>query len=499
MNNDQNILLALRNVSKEYFGVKVLKNINLKIDYGTIHGLVGENGAGKSTTIKIIAGAISPTSGVIEFDGARMNLSNPKEAIDKGIGVVYQEFNLFPNLNVYENIFFGIELKNERGFLERKKMAIETKRLLKELGFDFDVYQKVGDLSTAYRQIVEIAKCINHNIKLLIMDEPSTSLTENEVKEMFKVVRRLNDKGVTIIYISHKLDEVLELTDNITVLRDGSLIKTVKTKGTTENDLIKMMVGREISDIYPQKKPCSQKVILEVQKIANEKVHDVSFELHEGEVLGFGGLVGAGRTELMRLIFGADKKRYGQIYLEGKNIVINTPENAIREGIGLVPEDRKHDGLILNKSIYLNCLIPSIETYKRNMDMIDFRQSELDIKKIFKRLNIKATGLDQKVRNLSGGNQQKVVIEKWLLKNCKVLILDEPTRGVDVGAKEEIYQLINKLASEGKAIIVVSSEMPELIGLSHRVLVMADGYVTGELKGDAISQEEIMKLASREV
>lgn len=491
-----NSILSLRGVKKQYSGAPIpaIEDINLDIQYGEIYGLVGENGAGKSTLIKTIAGAIELTGGEIIYKGEKLVCKSPTEAIKRGIGVVYQEFNLFPNLTVYENIFFGIELK-KNGFLDRKAMIQKSEEILQQLGFELDVTKRVSTLSPAYQQATEIAKCINHHVELMIMDEPSAPLTEKEVGQMFKVVRKLNESGVTIIYISHKLNEIFDLTDRISVLRDGHLINTFRTGDVTEQELIKEMVGREIKDIYPEKDLNSTDVILRVENLTGSKVHGVSFELKRGEVLGFGGLVGAGRTETMRLLFGADKKTAGNVYINGKEVQIKNPMDAIRNGIGLIPEDRKMQGLVLNKSIFLNCLLPSMGQYSK-AGFIQFKDARTDIGKLYDVLKIKAVDQNQIVSHLSGGNQQKVVLEKWLLRNCDILILDEPTRGIDVGTKQEIYQLIKELAAKGKAVIVISSEMPELIGVSHRVIVMHEGKVTGEIKGDEITQEAIMTLAS---
>ncbi|MBR5755029.1 MAG: sugar ABC transporter ATP-binding protein, partial [Erysipelotrichaceae bacterium] len=341
---EREVILSLRDVSKKYYGVPAIENISFDIYKGEIFGIVGENGAGKSTLIKTVAGAIPANGGEIWFKGEKLELKSPYEAISKGIGVVYQEFNLFPNLMVYENIFFGVELK-KNGLLDRRKMIEESKKILAELGFDFDVRSRVSDLSPAFQQATEVAKCINHQVELIIMDEPSAPLTEKEVDQMFKVVRKLNDSGITIIYISHKLKEIMDLTDRVSVLRDGHYITTFVTKETTENELIKNMVGREITDIYPEKAYSDQDVILRVNGLNSDKVHDVSFELRKGEVLGFGGLVGAGRTETTRLLYGADKKDSGTIILNGKEVTINSPTDAISNGIGLIPEDRKAHGL----------------------------------------------------------------------------------------------------------------------------------------------------------
>ena len=492
----KNSILSLRGVKKQYSGAPnpAIEDITLDIEQGEIYGLVGENGAGKSTLIKTIAGAIEITDGEVLYKGEKLICKSPEAAIEKGIGVVYQEFNLFPNLAVYENIFFGIEVK-KNGFLDRKLMIQKAQEILKQLGFELDVTKRVSTLSPAYQQATEIAKCINHNVELMIMDEPSAPLTEKEVGQMFKVVRKLNESGVTIIYISHKLNEIFDLTNRVSVLRDGHLINTFRTEEVTEQELIREMVGREITDIYPEKAIGAKDVILRVENLSSSKVHGVSFELRKGEALGFGGLVGAGRTEAMRLLFGADKKTGGTVYINGEEVQISNPIDAIRNGIGLIPEDRKMQGLVLNKSIFLNCLLPSINKYSKS-GFIRFKDAHSDIGKLYDILKIKAVDQNQVVSHLSGGNQQKVVLEKWLLRNCDILILDEPTRGIDVGTKQEIYQLIKDLAAEGKAVIVISSEMPELIGVSHRIIVMHEGKVAGEVKGEEITQEAILTLAS---
>jgi len=495
MLKNQEVILSLRNINKTYVKFPALDDVSFDIIKGEIHGLVGENGAGKSTLIKTIACAHKQTSGEIFYKGEPFICKDPHEAIAKGIGVVYQEFNLFPNLSVYENIFFGVEPLKNNLFLDRKTMIEKSQEILKRLGFSFDVTARVSTLSPALQQATEIAKCINHNCELIIMDEPSAPLTDNEVDKMFEVVQQLNAQGITIIYISHKLNEVFKLTDRVTVLRDGHYITTLETKKTNENELIKLMVGREIKDIYPTKQYSQAEVVLRVNNLNSDKIHNVSFELKKGEILGFGGLVGAGRTETMRLLFGADRMDSGTIEVNGTKVNIKSPKDAIKYGIGLIPEDRKNQGLVLNDTVYTNYLLPSIDEYSKKF-FVDFKTSEKDIQEYYDILKTKATGQDQKVLYLSGGNQQKVVLGKWLLKNCNIIILDEPTRGIDVGTKQEIYQLIKNLALEGKAVIVVSSEMPELIGVSHRILVMHEGSITGELSGQDMTQENIMTLAS---
>lgn len=491
------MILELKNISKDYYGVPALKNVSLNFKKGEIHGLIGENGAGKSTLIKIIAGAISKSSGEILFEDEAIDFTKPKDSIDAGIGVVYQEFNLFLNLAIYENIFFGIEIKNELGIINRKKMIEESQKIVNDLGFDFDVREPVKTLTTAYQQIVEIAKCLNRQAKVIIMDEPSAPLTDSEIKVMFDMVRELNKQGVTIIYISHKLNEIIDLTDRISVLRDGEYITTVDTEQVDENDLIKYMVGRNMEEIYPEKVISNSEVVLKCEGISGGIVKDVSFDLHKGEILGFGGLVGAGRTELMRLIFGADPLSSGTVNINDEVVAVHSPKDAITHGIALVPEDRKHHGLILNKSVFFNSALPSFNRFSKTaFKLVRFKKLDEEVDSYSKKLKLKANNKDQTVLHLSGGNQQKVVLSKWLLKDSSILILDEPTRGIDVGAKQEIYNLVKELAGQGKSIIVISSEMPELIGMSHRVLVMKDGKISGEVQNDEMTQERIMKLAS---
>lgn len=488
-------IMIIDDLSKDYHGVQALKNVSFDIKEGEILGLIGENGAGKSTLIKLIAGAIEKSSGSIIFNNNKVSFNNPKSAIDAGIGVVYQEFNLFPNLTVYENIFFGIEIKNKYGYLNRQKMIRKFEQIIKKLGFDFSVRKKVSTLTTAYQQIVEIAKCIQRDVKLLIMDEPSAPLTENEVHKMFHVIKELNKSGVTIVYISHKLDEIIELSNRIAVLRDGEFITMIENENINEDILINHMVGRPLDEIFPEKLFSVEPDKMVVKDLSGGMIKDVSFNLKRGEILGFGGLVGSGRTELMRLIFGADMHSKGMISIDGTDVKIKSPRDAISCGIAFVPEDRKHHGLILNKNILFNASLPTLKSFTKGLK-IQYDRVDTEVRKSTDTLLLKSSSLKQLTLHLSGGNQQKVVLSKWLISNSDILILDEPTRGIDVGAKQEIYLLIRELAARGKSIIVVSSEMPELIGLSHRILVMKQGMISGEVFESDMTQENILKLAS---
>ncbi|MCT1796364.1 sugar ABC transporter ATP-binding protein [Helcococcus kunzii] len=490
-------ILKIEDITKDYIGVRALDNVSFNVKKGEIHALCGENGAGKSTLIKAISGAIKLTSGKITFEGKDLDDKSPKDRIGIGISVIYQELNLFPNLTIYENVYFGIEPK-KNGILDRPKMIRDTEEVLKNLGVKVDVRKKVREVPIAYQQMVEIAKSLVKNVKLLIMDEPSSSLTEHEVRIMLNITKELNRNGLTIIYISHKLDEVLEIADRVTILRDGKYIKTIENEEITKDEIITSMVGRKLSNIYPDKRNQKGEKLFSFENISGGIVKNVSFDVYKGEVLGFGGLVGAGRTELMKMIFGADKMEKGQIRLKNDYIKIKSISQAVSKGIGLVPENRASEGIILNKSIYFNNLLPNLKDYESNkLGFIERKSSKADIERVNKSLNTKMVDMHQNVSTLSGGNQQKVVLAKWLLNNCEMLILDEPTRGIDVGAKKEIYDVIDELARSGKAIIVVSSEMPELIGISDRIIVMSEGEISGEIKDlNEMNEENIMKLAS---
>jgi ribose transport system ATP-binding protein len=495
----KDIILSVRNLTKTYPGVTALDNVSIDFRRGEVHALVGENGAGKSTLIKVLTGAIHADSGEIELEGVVHAGFTPHEALfDLGMAAIYQEFNLVPDLTVAENVFFGKEIT--RGpFINMKKMSSETVKIVNRLGMKINPRTLVKHLTVAYQQIVEIAKAVSRNVKLLIMDEPSAPLATNEVEHMFELVRALKKEGVTVIYISHRLAEAFELSDRITVLRDGKHIRTMDTDQTDRRELISLMVGRDLGEeAYPEKKYDSDEVILDVRNLCTEDfLKNISFELRRGEILGFGGLVGAGRTELARALFGADPTESGEVFLEGRKVHIRNTSHAIGVGIGLIPEDRKQHGILSEMTVKENI---SFSAY-RNINMFGFirgREEERISKEFKKKLDIKTPDLNRKVKNLSGGNQQKVVLSKWLATQCKILIFDEPTRGIDVGAKQEIYELIKNLAEEGKGILFISSELPELLGMCDRIIVMREGEITGSfIKGEA-TQDKILDLASGE-
>lgn len=488
-------ILNVENLTKSYSGVRVLHGVSLEVQEGEIHALCGENGAGKSTFIKILTGAILPDSGKIVIDGAGYAGLNPRESMELGISVIYQEFSLIPYLSVYENIFFGREVQRY-GIRNKKKMREKAISLCRDLGIDLDVDCRVCDLGIAYQQIVEILKAVSLNSRIMIMDEPTAPLTVKETDLFFKLVRTLQSKGTTIIFISHRLEEVFELCDRVTVLCDGRKTLTSDIKDITRKDLVSAMVGRVLSEDYPHsKQTVGEDVVLDVSSISNKNVHEISFKLHRGEILGFGGLVGAGRTELMRVLFGADRFESGEIRLNGKNYRPQSPRNALQHGIGLIPEDRKHQGIVACLSVRSNICLSSEKKLAWHGIINSGLESELARKHI-DGMKIKVSGQNQYVRNLSGGNQQKVVLGKVLASECDVLIFDEPTRGIDVGAKQEIYQLMVDFINQGKSIIMVSSEMPELIGMSDRILVMAEGRISGELDRKEFSQERILEMAS---
>ena len=494
----KDIILSVRNLTKTYPGVRALDAVSIDFERGEVHAIVGENGAGKSTLIKILTGAIQPDSGEIDLEGVVHSSFRPHEAIfDLGISAIYQEFNLIPYLSVAENVFFGKEIT--RGILiNMNKMCSETEKILDRLGMKINPRMLIKDLGVAYQQIVEISKAISRNVKILIMDEPSAPLTTNEVDRMYDLVRTLKQQGVTIIYISHRLGEAFQLADRVTVLRDGKYIKTLITKETNRQELIRLMVGRTLGETYPEKKYKSEEVLLEVKNLCTEGLlKNISFVLRRGEILGLGGLVGAGRTELARVIFGADPIKAGEIYVEGKRVKIRSTSSAITKGIGLIPEDRKRHGILSEMTVKENISYSALRNLNR-VGIIMGKAEERIAQEFKKKLDIKTPDLGRKVKNLSGGNQQKVVLSKWLATKCKVLLFDEPTRGIDVGAKQEIYELIKQLAEEGTGIVFISSELPELLEMCDRILVMRKGEISGSFKKGEATQDAILDLASGE-
>ena len=487
-------ILELKNITKRFPGVLALNDVSFDLKRGEVHALVGENGAGKSTLIKIITGAHEPTDGEMILDGHVITKNDPIKSQKNGVATIYQELNLMPAMSVMDNVFMGQEMTRRSLFLDKKKMLDICNDVIGQLGVEINPRSLIRDLSVAYQQLVEIAKVLFTESKVLIMDEPTAPLTENEVEILFKIIRKLKEKGVSIIYISHKLDEVFQLSDRVTVLRDGEHISTMQTSEATKDELIKLMIGRELGDQYPPHSPDIGEPILQIEELTNNRVRNISFELKKGEVLGIAGLVGSGRTEMARAIFGADSKQNGKIKLKGGEISIKSPLDAIKCGIGFITEDRKRQGLLLNQTIRLNMTFSSLSNEKGAF--INKKKESTLCEDLWQKLSVRGYSLMQKVVSLSGGNQQKVVLAKWLATNSEILIFDEPTRGIDVGAKREIYTLMSQMVSEGRSIIMISSEMPELIGMSDRIIVFREGEIVGQLTGDEITQERILKMAA---
>lgn len=487
-------ILEMIDICKSFPGVKALENVNLKLKRGTVHALMGENGAGKSTLMKVLMGMYVPDSGKVVYDGKEISKYTQGQAIGMGITMVHQELSYIPYMTVAENMFLGREiLKN--GMIDKNAMCEKAKELLARVGVSLDPRVLMKDLSVSERQMVEIAKCVSYNAKIVIMDEPTSAITDKEVEQLFAVLNDLKAKGVAIIYISHKMDEVLKISDEVTILRDGTFIDTFSTENIDIDQIIVAMVGRELSQVYPEKHNQIGEQVFEVKGLKREGVfHDISFSLKRGEILGFSGLMGAGRTEIMRAIYGLDKLDEGEIYIRGKKITIRHPGDAIKNKIGLVNEDRKGVGLVLPLSIKKNLTLSNLNKYFNGIVVGNNKEAEL-ADRMMKLLAIKAPSKEQLVKNLSGGNQQKVVLGKLLLDEAEILIMDEPTRGIDVGAKSEIYKLICELAEEGKAVIVVSSEMPELLGLCDRIIVLHEGKIMGEVQRKDFDQETLMKWA----
>ncbi len=488
------VLLEMSGIDKSFPGVRALSAVSLKLHRGEVLALMGENGAGKSTLIKTLAGAHQPDAGTISIDGMPVNLASPTAAIEAGIGVIYQEFNLIPALTAWENIFLGREKSGL--FVDRKQERARSAELFARLGVNVPLDVPCGQLSVAQQQLIEIAKVLSQDVRILVMDEPSAALTPQEVEKLFAIIAELKSQGIGIIYISHRLDEIFQIADTVTVLRDGQYVGDAPAPQMTRQQMIEMMVGRSIENEFPKERADIGRVRLQVRGMSRgDVVRDVSLEVRAGEVLGLTGLVGAGRTELVRLIFGADSAESGQVSLDGKPLRLASPREAIAAGICLLTEDRKSQGLVLGRSVRENFGLPNLSKLSR-FGMLRERQERSEFAKYVDSLSIRIPNQEQLAQHLSGGNQQKVVLAKWLEQNAEVLIFDEPTRGIDVGAKHEIYQLINRLAAQGKAIIMISSELPEVLGMSDRILVMHDGRITGEINDVAsTSQHEIMELA----
>ena len=489
-------VLELDHIRKEYPGVVALADVTLKLRREEILGLIGENGAGKSTLIKCCSGAVIPTSGKIRINGKEFDRMTPQLAAENGIAIIYQEFNNVTELSAAENLFLGRPIR--KGIvIDRKAMEAEAARAFEQLHININPRELVKNLSVGYQQMIEIAKAIHQNAQVLIMDEPSAPLTNNEVENMFKVVELLKQRGVSIIYISHRLEEIFRLTDRVEVIRDGHYVDTRDTADVDVDQMIRMMVGREMNQKFPPRASCvdESRVVLELRDVCGNKNKNMSLKLHAGEVLGLGGLVGAGRTELAEMIFGAKPKESGQILLNGKEINPKSPREAIDLGIALVPEDRKRHGTLLTNSIKNNINMPIYQRISK-ASVIHSGKEKKTAEKYREEIQIKCPTINQLVKNLSGGNQQKVILGKWLAADSQLIIFDEPTRGIDVGAKFEIYKLINALVEQGRSVLMISSEMEELMGMSDRIIVLAEHRMTGELTKEQFNADTIMAYAS---
>ena len=492
------VILEMKGIVKSFGPVKALKGVDFDLRAGEVHAMMGENGAGKSTLMKVLTGIHDANEGTIHYNGKQVTYSKPKDAMEDGIVIVHQELNMMNHLTVAQNIFIGREEFRHNLLIDDGASIKKAKKLFELLKLDINPTEKVGNLTVGKQQMVEIAKALSMDAKVIVFDEPTAALTESEINELFVIIDDLRAKGVGIIYISHRMDEIARITDRVTVMRDGEYVGTVNTKETTKDEIIAMMVGRTI---YEDPKAASAvaddaPVVLEVKNLnAGSSVKDVSFQLRKGEILGFSGLMGAGRTEVARLLFGADKKESGTIFVNGKEVTINSPQDAIREGIGYLSEDRKRFGCIVDMTIADNTVMTNLDHYIKGF-LIDDREIVRVSDKFVDSLKTKTPSSKQLVRNLSGGNQQKVVIAKWLEQNSDILIFDEPTRGIDVGAKSEIYTLMNALVAQGKSIIMISSELTEILRMSDRIVVMCEGRKTGELDISQATQERILALAT---
>lgn len=492
------VILTMKNVSKSFGPVQALKEANLVLRKGEVHALIGENGAGKSTLMKILSGIYTKDTGSIIYDGEEIQFENTKESQEAGVVIVHQELNMCNHLTVAQNIFIGRESTKFGIFTDDSAINKKTRELFDRLNTDIRPQETVGHLTVGKQQMIEIAKAISMNAKVIIFDEPTAALTDTETENLFKVIKDLRNQGIAIVYISHRMDEIDEITDRITVLRDGQYIDEVVTKETTRGAIIQMMVGRTILDDPKDHSEVGEdaEVVLSVKNLSRGKeVQDFSFELKRGEIVGFAGLMGAGRTEVARLLFGADERESGEVYIHGKKVDVRSPEDAVKNGIGYLSEDRKHFGILVEQTVADNTVLPSLENYKSGM-LIDDKRIDKVANEYIGKLGVRTPHVQQYVKNLSGGNQQKVVIAKWLERDCDIFIFDEPTRGIDVGAKNEIYNLMNELVANGKSIIMISSELPEVLRMSDRVIVMCEGRKTAELPIEEATQETIMHYAT---
>lgn len=490
--------LEMHHISKKFGGTRALHDVSLRVKKGEIHALVGENGAGKSTLIKILSGAYTRDAGEIFVDGEKVNITSPLMAKNLGIAVIYQEFMLAPDLTVAENIYID-KLAEGGKFINWKQLRKNAKHRLEELGFgDIPVDAKVGNLSVAYQQIIEICKCLTRDAKILVLDEPTAVLTVTEIDKFFRVIRLLREKGVSIVFISHHMNEIFDLCDSFTVLKDGCYVESRNVAGVEYNELIQMMIGRELTQMFPQRDVTIGDVVLKVEHLnAGDMVKDISFEVRSGEILGFAGLVGSGRTETMRAIFGADKMISGEITLMGEKVRFKNPKSAIEHGFGYLSENRKSLGLLVNQSIRINTTMASLHKVTKK-GFLRHRKEKEYVKNLLAQLSTKYGSMEDDASSLSGGNQQKICFAKWISADCRCVVFDEPTRGVDVGAKVEIYNIMNKLAGQGVAIIMISSEMTEIIGMCDRAIVMHQGRITGQAGKEFLNEETIIKFAMKE-
>ncbi|WP_394139726.1 sugar ABC transporter ATP-binding protein [Cytobacillus oceanisediminis] len=490
-------IVEMTNIHKSFFNVQVLKGVDFDLVPGEIHALMGENGAGKSTLMKILTGIHKSNSGEIHYKGKLVEYNSPKEAEKAGIAVIHQELNIIPYLTVAENMFLGKELRRQPfGILKTKEMNEKTREYLNLLGIDIDSQKEAGDLSVGQQQMIEIARAIAADTEVLIMDEPTAALTDREIETLFTVMNQLRKDGVAIIYISHRMEEIFRMCDRITVLRDGQSIRTKITSQTDFGEIVKMMVGRELGERFPERTAEIGEDRFVVKDLSLEGYfNNISFNVRKGEILGVAGLMGAGRTEIMETIFGARKKTSGRIYMDGKELNIRKPHHAIESGIGFITEDRKDEGLVLSLTVRENLAIPNLKKLSKSTVMLKQKEKQWT-EEMIQKLRIKTSGPEQEVKSLSGGNQQKVVFGKWLGTEPKLLILDEPTRGVDVGAKKEIYSIMNELTEKGFSIIMVSSELPEILGMSDRVMVIHEGKLTAIIDKKDANQEKIMEAAT---
>jgi ribose transport system ATP-binding protein len=494
------VLVQMEGIEKHFPGVHALNQCQFELLKGEVHALVGENGAGKSTLMKVLTGVYLKDAGQIIYKGNEVEITTPKMAQSLGISIIHQELNLMPDLTVAQNIYIGREpRKAVKLFLDEKKLNEQVEALFKRMNLQIDPRTKVSDLTVAKQQMVEIAKALSYNSEVLIMDEPTAALTDTEIDDLFRIIHQLRESGVGIVYISHRMEELKRITDRITVMRDSRYINTIATKDATIDQIIMMMIGRDIYNTsVPSQGIEKQEVVMEVKHLnQGNTLKDVSFQLKKGEILGFAGLMGAGRTEVARAIFGADAFDSGEIYMHGKRVQIKNPYDAVNHGIGYLSEDRKRFGLLVGMDVETNIAISSYKRFQKWGGWMNSGQTSTIAEKYVSALKIKTPSVNQTVKFLSGGNQQKVVIGKWLNRDCEVLIFDEPTRGIDIGAKSEIYKLLDELAEQGKAILMISSELPEILRMSHRIIVMCEGRITGQLTSAVATQEKIMQYATQ--